>query len=422
MPKHLLFVDDELMVLEGLRRALHGMRGEWTMAFVNNPSVALEMLDREPFDAIISDMRMPQMDGAELLEQVKERHGDVVRFILSGQSKKETVLRSLAPAHQFLSKPCDIHELKRRLSQAFLTRDLLQNPSLASVVSRLRSIPSLPTLYTELTVALRSEDTSLRQIEQIISKDISMAAKILQLANSAFIGAHSQVSSLREALSLIGAETVRSLTLSIYVFSQFDRHSSASAYLPLLWEHSVAVAALAQRIAVEETGSKQLGEECFTAGLLHDVGKIVLISELPAEYLRVIKQMDTNTRSVRASEMEFVGCLHEQVGAYLMSVWGLPASIIEAVQFHHAPSEALRTGFSALTAVHCSDVIAAEYDKAPLNHDAELNLSHLEQMGLLKKVEGWQRTYEEHLATITGGIPASNGNTLFDLRGFDIRR
>jgi putative nucleotidyltransferase with HDIG domain len=397
MPKHLLFVDDERMVLDGLRRALHGMRDEWQMKFVDGPAAALEALDQEPFDAIISDMRMPRMDGAELLQRVKERHGEVVRIVLSGQSSRETVLRSIAPAHQFLSKPCDIQELKRRLSQAFLTRDLLRDASLASVVSRLHSIPSLPTVYNELSAALESEDTSLAQIETIISKDVGMAAKILQLANSAFIGARGTVSSLRTAVSLIGAETVRSLTLSIHVFSQFDRHCSAGTYLPVLWEHSVAVAALAQRIAQLETGSKPLAEECFTAGLLHDVGKIVLIAEMP-EYRKVIAGMNTNTRSIRAVEAECVGCPHEQVGAYLMSIWGLPVSIVQAVQFHHAPSETATTGFSALTAVHCADAIVSGLDKSPLNHDLELDRAHLEDLGLAEKPAIWQGLIEPSLS------------------------
>ncbi|MGA9668862.1 MAG: response regulator [Terracidiphilus sp.] len=398
MLKRLLFVDDDRMVLDGLRRALHGMRNEWEMKFADGPLAALEVLDREPFDAIISDMRMPVMDGAELLERVKERHCDVVRIILSGQSKQETILRSIVPAHQFLSKPCDVEELKQRLGQAFLTRDLLRNSSLASIVSRLRCIPSLPALYNELTAAMQSEDTSLGQIEQIVSKDMAMAAKILQLANSAFIGAHTHVSSLREAVSLIGAETVRSLTLSIHVFSQFDRNSAAAAYLPPLWDHSVAVAALAERIARSESGNKAMAEECFTTGLLHDIGKIVLIAEMPTEYQHVLNGIDKDSRSFRDLELEFVSCPHEQVGAYLMSIWGLPASIVHAVQFHHSPSETAGKQFSTLTAVHCADAIASETDKSRLNHDMKLDTAHLGDAGLLEKSAVWRGFYEEYLA------------------------
>ncbi len=172
-------------------------------------------------------MRMPLIDGAQLLEQIKERYPDMVRMILSGQSSREAVYRSISPAHQFLSKPCDPQELVARLSQAFAMRDLLANQSLKTVISRLRSIPSLPTLYEELTAALRKEDPSLSQIAKIISKDVGMAAKILQLANSAFVGSSGRVSSLSQALSLIGTETVRTLVLSVHVFSQFENNTAS---------------------------------------------------------------------------------------------------------------------------------------------------------------------------------------------------
>jgi putative nucleotidyltransferase with HDIG domain len=397
MTKRLLFVDDEKMVLDGLRRALHGMRNEWDMRFVDGPIAALELLEQEPFDAVISDMRMPKMDGAELLERIKERHPNVVRFILSGQSKKETILRSVSPAHQFLSKPCDVQELRRRLDQAFATRDLLENPALATTISRLRSIPSLPTLYTELTQALQSEDTSLVEIERIISKDVGMAAKILQLANSAFMGAHNRVSSIREAVSLIGAETVRSLTLSINVFSQFEQHSSAAMHLPALWDHSVAVAALAQKVALLETSNKALSEESFTAGLLHDVGKIVLLAEMPKEYEKVLYPLPADDRRFQKRELDFVGCSHQLVGAYLMSIWGLPMPIIQAVRFHHGPSEVTHSGFTALTAVHWSDAMISALDTSPLNHDGELEAVYFASLGLSEHVTTWKETFKDYL-------------------------
>jgi len=397
MRKRLLFVDDEPMVLEGLRRALWSMRNEWEMTFVANGAAALEALDRDPFDAIISDMRMPAMDGVQLLEQVKERHGELVRIVLSGQSSKEAVLRSVAPAHQFLSKPCNLQELKDRLNQAFTSRDLLRNQPLASIVARMRSIPSLPTLYNDLTDALRSENVSLGQIERIISRDVGMAAKILQLANSAFIAAHGRVSSLHEALSLIGAETVRSLTLSIHVFSQFNRNSVTGAYFPALWDHSVAVASLAHRIALAETKSKTIAEESFTTGLIHDVGKIVLLAELPNDYRRVIQNLDGTAQVFYCAEMKYLGSTHEQIGAYLMSVWGLPAAMVRAVEFHHHPSAIGGAEFSPLTAVHCADVIASAVDPDLVSHDVELDSEHATQVGVIGKQEQWSGFHEEYL-------------------------
>jgi len=323
------------MILDGLRRALHGMRAEWDMQFIDSPEPALRALDQGTYDAVISDMRMPQMDGTELLEQVKHRHPEVIRVVLSGQASAPAVLRSLAPAHQFLSKPCDPKELVMRLSQAFAMRDLLSNEALKTLVSGLRSIPSLPAIYNDLTAALSSGEASGAQIERIISKDVSMAAKILQLANSAFIGASGRVSNLTHAISLIGTENVRTLALSVHVFSQFDQNSEVAGYLSALWNHSVETAALAKKIAGSENCSKSVLEESFTAALLHDVGKVVLLAEMPRQYRSLL--LERNSKPIVSLEAEQLGSTHPQLGAYLMSIWGLPVPLVRALAFHHCP-------------------------------------------------------------------------------------
>lgn len=391
MRKHLLFVDDDPMVLNGLRRSLHRMRSQWDMQFVDGGTAALAALETQPFDAIISDMRMPVMDGADLLDKVKQRYPDMVRMILSGQSSREAVYRSISPAHQFLSKPCDPEELSSRLSQAFAMRDLLANQALQAVISRLRSIPSLPTLYGELTAALQSDDFTLSGIARIISKDVGMAAKILQLANSAFVGSSGRVSSLSQALTLIGTETVRTLVLSVHVFSQFHGNAKVGASLPALWDHSIAVSTLAHQIAIAENCPKALVEECFTAGLLHDIGKVVMLAELPDDYMHLYT---TRTGVTTEAERERLGCTHAEVGAYLMSIWGLPLTLVHAVAYHHAPNQTAEAKFSSLTAVHVADAIAGEADPSPLNHDAVMDHDYLHRLGLDERESLWRSLYQ----------------------------
>jgi HD-like signal output (HDOD) protein len=395
--KRLLFVDDDGMVLSGLRRALHDMRGEWEMTFAPGGEAALEAMRREPFDAVVTDMRMPGMDGAELLERVKDRHPEVIRIVLSGQSEKEAMLRSIAPAHQYLAKPCDIREMKLRLSQAFASRDLVRNPAIAAAIARLRSIPSLPAIYSQLTAALRSETTSLRQIEEIVAKDVGMATKLLQLANSAFIGVHGRVSSLSQAVSLIGVETVRTLTLSIHVFSRFDKNAATAARLAALWEHSVSVATLAQRIAAAETGDKAMAEECFAAGLLHDVGKVILLGEKPREYAEILARLDAGMGSIEALETEALGCSHAQLGAYLMSMWGLPMLLVHAVAFHHRPSSAIEDGFSPLTAIHCANALAHLPAEPAEQGEPQIDRAYLARLGLLDREPAWRALAAEVL-------------------------
>ncbi len=409
MPKRLLFVDDATNVLDGLRRALHGMRKEWDMHFVDNAEAALKLLDEQPFDVVVSDMRMPRMDGAQLLEQVKLRHPNIIRVVLSGQSSKAAVLRSLAPAHQFLSKPCDPQELIARLAQAFAMRDLLSNEALKTVVSRLRSVPSLPTIYDELMAVLRKEDPPISQIEKIIAKDVGMAAKILQLANSAFIGARGRVSSLLQAVSMIGTETVRTLVLSVHVFSHFDNNSDVAPFLPALWQHCIASAGLAQQIAIAQNAPKAVVDESFTAGLLHDIGKVVLLAEFPREYRPILAR---NAGVIAPHELEKLGCTHAQVGAYLISIWGLPVPLVRAVAFHHCPSEAGETQFSSLTAVHAADAMFSATDSSPLNHDGVLDLNYLDHLGLSNRVETWRAFLEAPILAKAAGAPNEHQDTV----------
>jgi putative nucleotidyltransferase with HDIG domain len=403
MPRRLLFVDDDDMVLAGLRRALHGMRNEWDMTFVPSAAEALRELDRASYDAIITDMRMPYMDGAQLLEEVKTLHQGVVRIVLSGQSNKEVVLRSIDPTHQFLSKPCNLDELKLRLSLAFSMRDLLVNPALKAIVARLQTIPSLPILYNELTAALEDPSTSLSRLELIIEKDVAMATKVLQLANSAFIGVRGQVSSLLQAVSLIGTEAIRTLALSVHVFSRLEANSASASYVTDLWDHSVRVASLARLIAVTEGQDKATVEQSFTAGLLHDVGKAVLLAEIPGEYRLILSHPDFTPQALVALETGQFGCSHAQVGAYLMSIWGLPAPLVHAVALHHQPMDDAQTVFSSLTAVHCADVLVADSDTAPLNRDSELNTAYLERLGLSERVPVWRALLEEQAIEVADG-------------------
>jgi len=404
MPRRLLFVDDEQMVLDGLRRALRDMRFEWEMQFVDSGDRALQELDRQPYDAIITDMRMPSMDGAQLLEAVQTRNENIVRVVLSGQSSKDEVLRSVAPTHQFLSKPCDTEELKLRLSLAFSMSDALANGALKALVARLRSIPSLPLLYNELTKALASPTTSLLHLERIIERDVGMAAKILQLANSAFIGARREVSGLRQAVSLIGTDAIRTLVMSVHIFSKFERNSSVKVYLPSLWEHSVEVATLARQIATHENQTGIMREQSFTAGLLHDIGRAILLSEIPSDYLPILKQASINTGATLQLESEKFGCTHAQIGAYLMSIWGLPAALVHAVSLHHRPSEGAQSYFSPLTAVHCADVIATMDEASKTMRDGELDLGYVDRLGMREKLEIWQNLHHGPSTQVREGV------------------
>ena len=392
MKRRILFVDDEKKILEALHRMLRGMRNEWEMRFAEGGSEALALFAKESFDVVVTDMRMPKMDGAELLSEIIKGYPNVVRIILSGHSDEELILKSVGPAHQYLSKPCDTETLKHTISRACALRDLLERDSLKEIVSKIHSLPSLPSLYSELMDALQSSDSSIQKIGQIVSKDIAMTAKILQLVNSAFFGVPRHISSPEQAVGLLGLDTVKALILTVGVFSSFQHTRVPGFRVDTLWSHCIATGAIAREIARAETLDKENTDNTFMAGLLHDVGQLIIAAEIPDQYGEVLKKLQNQPDSLYEIEHQTIGSSHAEVGAYLLGLWGFPDAIIEAVAFHHLPGSCIAEGLVPLSIVHAAD--ALEHNMNPPNRSmsqtAGMDQEYMEKSGLVEHLSAWQ--------------------------------
>jgi len=389
MKKRILFVDDEPKLLEGLQRMLRPMRQEWEMRFAQSGAEALNILGKEPFDVVVSDMRMPGMDGAQLLAEVKGRFPQTVRIILSGHSEKEFVLKSVKTVHQYLSKPCDPETIKSVIRRACSLSELLDEGPIKELVSTITSLPSLPSLYFEIIEALRSPDVSLQKVGEIISRDIGMTAKILQLVNSAFFGLPRQISNPTQAVTLLGLEVIRTLVLSIHIFEQFDQGKQKEGSLEHLWRHSIRTGILAKGIAKEEGQSHPVMDDAFTAGLLHDLGKPLLSTNFPERYREAEEAMRCGKIPAWEAERQIWGTTHAVVGAYLLRLWGLPDSIVEAVAFHHCATERQEDSFSPLLAVSVANVLEHWTEATEDLSGVQPLRDHLERSGLGDRFVRW---------------------------------
>ena len=390
MSKRVIFVDDEPNVLAGLKRSLYGMRHEWEMVFVPGGLEALQAMEKQPFDIIVTDMRMPMMSGAQLLEEVRLRFPQCLRFILSGQADRDSILKAVNPTHQFLSKPCEPAELKNRLTRALAIKNLLQNEGLRGLVSRLESLPTLPTLYAELINELGKSDPSVSRTGSLISEDMALTAKILQLVNSAFFGLPSPVSSTMNAVGLLGLDIIRALVLSTHVFCKFQSELLSESDMEYLWRHSSAVAGHAKRIAMFENADKHLADECFTTGLLHDLGKLILATAVPNRYQTVLSMVKSNQATLMAAEHDVLGCGHPEVAAYLLSLWGLPSNVIEGAAWQHHPSACNQLGFSAVAATHVANICDEQNNPHWISDRTPLDVNYLNSIGCLEKERGWK--------------------------------
>lgn len=394
MKKRLLFVDDDSNLLMGLKRSLHSMQEDWEMEFANGGAAALTMLDR-PFDVVVSDMRMPGITGLELLNTVQERFPQTVRILLSGQSDRQSILDSAARAHQYLSKPFDARQLKTLLSQTIALGDLLDNASLKSFISRLSSIPSLPNLYLEVMDALRASDPSPAKIGDIIARDMGMTAKILQVANSVAYATRGEIIQPEQAVLRIGLDTVQSLVLSISIFSSLSAKLQAAYSVETLWQHSNLTGQYCRAIARAEGIAAPSRGGYMSAGLLHDIGKLIIASSDPDLAQTIPDIAAAGRRAVWQVEREMLGCTHAEVGAYLLGIWGLPITIVEAVAWHHCPSQSAACEMSPLAAVHFANVLAAKSHGPASDYDATMDTVFLDRIGRLDRLEAWTEACDE---------------------------
>lgn len=383
--KRIIFVDDEAFVLQGLQRMLRPMRHEWDMEFVESGSIALERMAQASYDVVISDMMMPGMNGAQLLTQVRQRSPKTVRLILSGHADRELILKCVGSAHQYLSKPCDAEALKATVLRTTAMESSAQNEKLMTLVAQVETLPSLPSLYTEIIECLHRPEFSMDDVGAIIAKDIAMTAKVLKLVNSAFFGLGRRISSPAEAAAYLGAEVLKALVLSANVFGQYQAIQIGNFSADALWQHSLRTAGAAKIIAKEEHATRVQVEEAFVAGMLHDSGKLVLATNFPDPYREVLDKMETQRLSACEAERAVFGASHAEIGGYLLGLWGLPVPVVEAIALHHSPGLIPTEQFTALTAVHVANALTHDPTGA-----TGMDAPYLTALGLEKRIAVWQ--------------------------------
>jgi len=383
--KRILFVDDEVKVLEGLERMLRSQRKQWDMAFASSGVEALALLEARPFDLLVTDMRMPEMDGAALLEQVKRRFPGVIRMVLSGYCELEAAMRAVPVAHQYLAKPCDSGRLRDAIERACNLSSILTNEPVRRVVGAVGSLPSPPGTCGALLEALREANISVDQVAKIIERDVGITAKVLQLVNSAFFGRLREVTTVAAAVNHIGFDVLTQLALSAEIFRTFEpRRRIAGFSFEEFQKHSREAANIARLLPAPQ----KVASASVVAALLHDAGKLVLAVRLPEQFEHVLERSRKERRPLHAVEEELTGTSHAEIGAYLLALWGLPGVVVEAVSRHHHPvtTNPGEQGLDVLAITHIADALAHELtDGADAARDL-WNLEYVAARGLADHV------------------------------------
>jgi putative nucleotidyltransferase with HDIG domain len=390
--KRILLVDDEPELLQSLMDELRAYRPTWRVESARGGDAALAALAAladQSADVVIADMQMSGMDGAALLGHVHELYPATIRIILSGDANPQVLVRAATVAQRFLGKPCHVDELGPLIERSCALRELTDHAQAFRVTAAATTLPSSPLLYAQITHVISDPAWGPDQVAMVIEGDTAMTAKVLQLANSAFFGIGHHVTRVRDAVVYLGVETIKSLVLSAEAFGKLAPNNVAGFSIEEFQRHAMLVAKVAA--AILPAGREQ--QEAMTAGLLHDIGKLVLIADDPRQWARLTEEARRRNLSLHQVEQEQEGITHAATGAYLLSLWGLPDSVVEAVAHHHDPGSFPGLALHPVAAVHIANALAHQLQPSARDNPppGTLEEGFLDRLGLQPRQELWRQ-------------------------------
>ena len=394
----ILFVDDEPLLLDGLQNLLRKHRREWDMHFLPGAMQALQFLEEHPVDILITDLRMPEMDGAELIQEVYRRYPGVIRMILSGQADQATMARTAPMTHRFLTKPCDPHTLHAAIERAVQLLDLMRSDELLKVIGSVGQLPPLPQTYAALTQELGKDDCSLSRAAELVGCDTALSAKVLQIANSAYFGPGRTVTCVEQAAVYLGLTTLRNLTLVAYSALWSGGVSSCPGFsLAQAQKHALLTAAIAAKLVPRYPQT----EELITAALLHDIGLNLMSVRLPGVLSEAMAMARSRPCPCLDAERELMGTTHAALGAYLLDLWGVPPAIVEPIGFHHSPVILRTQEFGIGALLYVADGLAEQALPMECPHVRDTELPEfLAGFDMAGRLPDWERMAAEEAAAL----------------------
>jgi HD-like signal output (HDOD) protein len=383
-------VDDQSPVVEMTVVVLRHVNSDWEVTGFTDPLAALAAVKTKAPDAVLSDQVMPGMLGSELLEQLRVLAPMTLRLIMSGCVTMDK-LALITSAHQYIAKPFDPLKVRDLIERSFAAQARITNQGLQKVATSMRAIPSLPQSHHLLLAELKNADSPLETIAQLVGKDPGLSVKVLQLANSGLFGRGYLVTDLLDAVNCLGTEMITAILLSQSVFRHFESLQQRRIDLPRVWAHSWETACAAQRLCREKKLPRPAGEEAFLAGLLHEVGRFVLIDNFPDQYQAACQAALQSKSPLAVRLRETFQSAPSQLAAYVLELWGLPAPVIHSISYMESPESEGSDDFTMTSALYIADHLASL--KSPPDSFAveEWKTDYLQSIGCAEEVAAWEQ-------------------------------
>ena len=381
----ILFVHDDLRLCERVTRSLATREPEWEVQSASREDEAWARVREWEPSAIVVAARPPALDGVRLLTRVRDLRTDTVRIIVGVDSDAEHGLRTLRLAHRALPDPFEVPALHEMLKRMLLLSEVVAQPSVRKILAQIGSLPAVPSVYTRLSRRLDDPSTSVYELSEMIAADATLAVQVLRIANSAYFGRHQRVTRIESAAARLGTRLLRSLVLMAEVYGRFPVSPFIAERLEALQEHASLVA----RIASNLEPNAPWRDDAFTAGLLHDIGKLLLASNLPDVHTSIVRESERTGLAEFEVETQRLGIHHGTLGACMLGMWGLPSVVMDAARSHHAPLLVIPEKLDAVLAVTIADHLAHASVAPPT-----VAGTRMRTLGLLASDPRWTRWCE----------------------------
>ncbi len=353
--KRILIVDDEEQILKSLVRLFK--RTDYQIITALDGENALQIMSKENIDLIISDVRMPKMDGYQLLCLVKEKYPKVFRIILSGYAEENLLFQALEKniAKIYIFKPWINKEIIQVVDEIFKVEKTLEESDFLSVINNIDELPTIKSSYEKM-ISLIDNGAELKEICVEIEKDISIGAKMLHLANSACQGV--KTGSINKAVTYLGIQNVIKIVKSTLIMDEMSNDIFKKEF-EMLWKHST----LTNKVLIyiyDKFLHKKIHEDHSSAGILINVGKVLMYKSFHERYFQAVMRAINENVSMLQLEKELFNITHKEAGGYLLKWWELPQSIVEGTLFHHIPLDERVVNKELVCALHIADRYASE--------------------------------------------------------------
>ena len=361
--KRILIVDHDNQIRSSMVEAFGAT--DYDILTAGDGLLALEILKTTNIDLIISDLRIPLMDGYELLSKIREQYPHVIRIIMSGYAEEASVFKAILQnvAKFYILKPWSKEKLLAYIGQIFETEDLLKSNDLMNLINNIEKLPTIETSYQKI-LNMIEKDADTGMISAEIEKDFAISTKLLQIANSAYYGL--KTGSVKHATIYLGLQNLKSLIYSTSILNSFSSASDEDQQrVKDLWTHALLTSKLLHYI-YEMFMNKKLPETAYSAGLLHNIGTLILIHNRIEDYTKVFNKAKTKSLNMLDMEQAAFHVTHQEAGGYLISWWNLPFPIVESALYHHRPLDPNILNKEIVAAVHLAQHYAWILTKQPM--------------------------------------------------------